>query len=281
VGNNILDAPEMPWLGGSKVVSLWFVKTYVASRLLSIAGRITGLFLIAHKLPLEDDAPLPAETKAIIKEELRAISEELNVIGLRISKRFAERISSDVDSAKVGDIDRFTDVLEEALLIECDELSFIYVSSGKLKTYDRKDLFGSAVLALFPDAEFDIKEAGNCLALERNTACVFHCMRILEHGLYRLAKKFKVPFNHKTWSDVILPIEKAIRAISSNPKKKRGWKSDEQFYSQVALQIMFFKNAWRNYTAHVQFNYGETEAERIFEHVRDFMQYLASKPRKL
>jgi hypothetical protein len=36
--------------------------------------------------------------------------------------------------------------------------------------------------------------AGLCSAILRNTACVFHCMRVLEKGLISLANELRVPF---------------------------------------------------------------------------------------
>jgi hypothetical protein len=129
----------------------------------------------------------------------------------------------------------------------------------------------------FPSTEYDIREAGNCLALGRATACVFHVMRVLEGGLCALAKKFDVPFEHKAWGEIINRIEKEIRQINQRSEKPRGWKDDEQFYSEAASQFMHFKNAWRNYTAHRQFKYTEEEAEAVYRHVRDFMKHLAER----
>lgn len=53
-------------------------------------------------------------------------------------------------------------------------------------------MFGEKVSLNFPSALEDIKEVGNCYATDRNTACVFHCMRVVEYGLRALAKRLRV-----------------------------------------------------------------------------------------
>jgi len=40
--------------------------------------------------------------------------------------------------------------------------------------FEHPNLFGIDVSRHFPSAKFDIREAGSCLALGRNTACVYH-----------------------------------------------------------------------------------------------------------
>ena len=154
---------------------------------------------------------------------------------------------------------------------------FFRFSSHTQSYFDVVDGFGKEVSEVFPSADYDIKEAGNCLALGRATACVYHSMRVLEHGLCALADKFDVPFEQKSWNDVIEPIEKAIRQIKNQPDKPSNWKDEEQFYSEAAAQFMHFKNAWRNYTAHRQSKYTEAEAEAILRHVRDFMRHLSKR----
>jgi hypothetical protein len=51
----------------------------------------------------------------------------------------------------------------------------------------RRRVLGKEVFDAFPTANNDVSEAGMCLAFERGTACVMHCMRILEVGLVALA----------------------------------------------------------------------------------------------
>src|SRR5437588_7499290 len=54
--------------------------------------------------------------------------------------------------------------------------------------------FGQKVFDQFPSAIDDAVEASNCLALERNTAVVFHVMRVMEAGLKVLAAELGIPY---------------------------------------------------------------------------------------
>lgn len=134
--------------------------------------------------------------------------------------------------------------------------------------------------AAFPSSEYDTKEAGYCLALGRATACVFHSMGVLEHGLKALAAEFSVPTNHKAWGDIIPQIENGIKRIPRATNKPKDWREHQKFCAEAAAQFMHLKNAWRNHTAHARVKYTEEEAEAIYRHVRDFMQHLSKRLRE-
>jgi hypothetical protein len=270
----------MPWLGGPKVLSIWFVKTYIASGLVSVTDEIRDIYIKVFDLG-DESGPLPEEVRDSVSKSLKSISRELGAIGLRVSKGLVDERLANIQDAPIFYIEQFCQAITDCIRHETESLTLIYVESDKLKTFEQSDLFGDNVFQHFPEADYDIRESGNCLALGRNTACVFHCMRVLEHGLGALAKKFRgIKFNHATWNTIIEQIEQKIRA-KKNIKKTSKQRVDEQFYSQLATQFVFFKNAWRNYTAHRQFIYDAEEAERIFNSVREFMRYLVEKPKKL
>jgi len=58
-----------------------------------------------------------------------------------------------------------------------------------------------------------------------------------------------VPTNKENWQQIIEKIESEIRAIPQAKIKPDGWKEKLEQYSQTANSFMFFKDAWRNYTA--------------------------------
>jgi hypothetical protein len=167
--------------------------------------------------------------------------------------------------------------VNKTLTEELAATHFLFIPSHRIPYYNKPSPFGESTTKAFPHAEYDIQEASQCFALGRFTACVYHSMRVLEHGLCALAKKFEIPFGHKTWADIILPIEKEIRQIALLPNKTPNKKKNEQFYAEAAAQFMHFKDGWRNYTAHKQFIYDEEKAEAIFRHVRDFMSHISTR----
>jgi hypothetical protein len=84
-----------------------------------------------------------------------------------------------------------------------------------------------------------------------------------------------VPTNKENWQQIIEKIESEIRLLPQASVKPHNWKEKQEQYSQVANNFMFFKDAWRNYTAHARGKYTEDEADSIYRNVRSFMQGLA------
>jgi hypothetical protein len=123
----------------------------------------------------------------------------------------------------------------------------------------------------------DASEACKCYGLSRNTACVFHLMRVLEIGLGALAKHFNKPFDHANWETIINQIEKAISEIDKDPNRPPNWKDEREFWSQCSSHFRVIKDAWRNYTIHVRGKFDEQEALDMLGNVRGFMQKLSTR----
>ncbi len=209
-----------------------------------------------------------------LNETVKVINECIRDFGKLNSTQIACRID-EIDRAISREMDSHL-----FMRIPLDRAEY-YQSWGEAKREkEGKEipLFGNAVNTNFTSATFDIVEAGNCFAVGRYTACVFHLMRVLEIGLSTLANKFNVPSNHTNWQNIIDQIEERIRSMGSDQNKPATWKEEEQFYSQVATQFIFLKNAWRNYTVHVRGGkYTDEEAENIMRSVLAFMQKLSTK----
>lgn len=162
------------------------------------------------------------------------------------------------------------------LLIELQEPIFLFVPRERRSYYEQREPpFGKIVEDNFPDANRDIAAAGRCFALDEWTASVFHCMRVLEHGLRFLAGKFNVPFTVDSWHRVISGIEIGIPNLRSKGHLTEDDRRSITAYSEVASHFRYFKDAWRNNVSHAKTHYDEREAEKIFLHVRDFMQEMA------
>jgi hypothetical protein len=139
--------------------------------------------------------------------------------------------------------------------------------------------FHATIATAFPSAIYDMREAGNCYAVSRNTACVFHLMRVLEIALGALGSVFGVSLAHTNWAPAIDEIEKKIREMHKDPiwRALPDCKEQQEFYAQAASHFAVLKDAWRNYTAHVRGRYDEDEAESILRNIRDLMQKLATR----
>jgi hypothetical protein len=157
-------------------------------------------------------------------------------------------------------------------------LILMQLEPDRLQYYDALDLFGEAVSAKFPDAVSDIREAGNCFATGRHTACVFHLMRVLEKGLFALAKSLRIKtlktFNYENWQNIIDQIESKIREAEKSPRSPKKTENLKRL-GDAAKEFRYIKNAWRNHVMHSRVSYNESEAESILRHVGEFIKALA------
>ena len=137
------------------------------------------------------------------------------------------------------------------------------------------------IIKAFPKANEDAKAAVDCWALGHNTACVFHLMRVAEHGLRALAKERKVkiqkkPLEWANWQDIISRLKAKIDPIGQQPS---GPLRDAklEFYKGALGQFEGFKDAYRNSVMHSRKNYDELQAKSLIVHVYEFMKRLSGR----
>ena len=65
-------------------------------------------------------------------------------------------------------------------------------------------IFGKDIADKFPNHVGDMLEAGNCFMLGRNTACVFHLMRVMEAAVQGFGTKLGVPLVYDLERQTIL-----------------------------------------------------------------------------
>jgi hypothetical protein len=166
------------------------------------------------------------------------------------------------------------------LLTELTAAYFLMIPADRRFIYEQpRPIFGEEAHRAFPDAQRDIAAAGRCYGLDEWTACIFHLMRALEHGLRWLGVMVTLdPVILKTenWKNIIDQIEKKIRELESLPKSADKT-AKTQFLSEAASQFRWFKDAWRNDVSHANVFYDEREAVPIFLHVSDFFRHIASE----
>lgn len=173
--------------------------------------------------------------------------------------------------------------LAHAINADFDDRCFLMIEESKRDFLELDDLFGKLVSEKFPSAKEDIKAAGNCLAVDLNTAAIFHLMRIVERGLRAFARHLRVPIpsselEYKNWQTIINQIPNAINAKMSGKKMAAKRRSELlEFYSGVTGQFEFFKDVWRNHCSHSRVHYDAPQAQSAFDHVKNFMQRLATR----
>lgn len=181
------------------------------------------------------------------------------------------------DAPKLADITKEMWEVNSRLRDELSVVSLFCISEAKAAFYEPSvPLFGVEVADSFPSANYEIEEAGKCLALRCSTACVAHLMRALEPPLACLARELGFTLGHQNWHNVLDQVEKEIKARGCAPRNE-NWKMDEQFFSEAAAHFRLLKDAWRNHTMHLRDRYDEDRAETIFLHVKVFMRHLAKR----
>jgi hypothetical protein len=174
------------------------------------------------------------------------------------------------------------------IITDLEKKVFLKVDDQRGEVVDKNSLFGEPVKEAFGSASEDIKEAGNCLAAECNTAAVFHLMRAAEVALRALAKDRDVVFKEKPlelkdWGEILGALEGKVKDLRLGESKR--WIKPEirevqiRFYNEVLQELRGFNEAWRRHLSHVRGGslYDRDYAMSVYKHVRIFMQKLAGK----
>ena len=169
------------------------------------------------------------------------------------------------------------DEIHKCASSELSRIYFGYISATKQDELLKAEAAWTATLTAFPNAKKDALMASRCYALECNDAVVYHCMMVLERGMLSLAKKLQVKkATARAWEGIIDDIEKAIDVKQSKLKAKKPG-DFLSFLSEAAKEFRYFKDAWRNHTAHGRAQYDENDARKVLIHVRDFMEHISMR----
>jgi hypothetical protein len=167
--------------------------------------------------------------------------------------------------------------LQYAIDAELDVRCFLMIDENKRDFLDHDDLFGVPVSKAFPSSKSHIKAAGSCIAVDLNTAAVFHLMLVAEIGIHALAKRLKIrlkrDLEYEDWGTVIKGIKDELNKTS--PRSKSGQRKVE-FYRKAMDECDFFKDVWRNNIFHGRKPCDEFDANKAFAKVKDFMEQLAA-----
>lgn len=179
-----------------------------------------------------------------------------------------------------------------ALMAASSSHQFLGVSRELAGFVDHTALLGEDVHKAFPSARDDIREMGNCLAADCNTAAVFHMMRAVEWALRALAAHLGVrrlprrrkngkikytPISFGDWELILNQlhgrVDKRLERLRPGPVKKER----QQFYYSALQEFQGFRDAFRNHTMHAREHYSATDAAGLLVHVKRFMTALAPR----
>jgi hypothetical protein len=110
--------------------------------------------------------------------------------------------------------------LEETIEDELKRRFFMYLPPDDATLYQQPLAQFPNSLNAFPSAKGNMIGACRCQSIGQHTACVFHCMGILQGGLYALAKELNVsfafPIELAEWHKIITKIEDAIAPLRNS-----------------------------------------------------------------
>ena len=232
-----------------------------------------------------------------VREELDVVITRCKEAGFSEAKVHASLVSDDLLDEPVrttfSSITRDLQRVEDALLMHVQKRRFLRVQAARATYVDNPEFLGSAVSTAFKSAAPDVREAGNCLAADCNTAAVFHLMRVLEWGLRALCvhlgmKRFKstrkrdrtityTPIEYKEWDSVLNQLQGKVDAKVNKIKRGPAKQQAQEFYYPVLQELRAMRDAWRNHVMHTRQEYSARDADAILAHVERFMTTLSAR----
>ncbi len=216
----------------------------------------------------------------------RRIGQGCEYLELPASKASCDEIVSVCSKADDARLPKSSEIqslfleLNKRIEVELKAHTYLCVPKEQSDFYKNPLKDWQTTIAAFPNATHDIEEASKCLALRRNTACVFHLMRVMGAGVTALGKSLNEPTldasHNLTWDNVLHRCSKEVAQKFKD--KSPVWKTDKQFFAEATAKLYAVKDAWRNPNAHeVGEKYTDEEAEDIYRTIRSFMRHLATK----
>jgi len=183
-----------------------------------------------------------------------------------------ERFHTALQSKPFADIAQRCDHLRNRILDELAKEFFFQVHRQDVQLYGHKAPFGEAVTKKFRRAIADIENAGNCLALQQPTACVFHLMRAMETAVRQLGKRLNVTITPQTtWRQMTGQMDPKIKkmptATEAQKRRRNNWEA-------ASMNLHHVGSVWRNNTMHPAASYTQDQARDVFNATRVFMNGL-------
>ena len=282
-GNNILhsvlDRHELestiarPWESNSyRLVSWWDMEKFSAEDVYKVAR---ALQIVTTNRGAFDEKVSTDDLHTQVLKEARDYLEE---IGLRLSLLQLNRMIKKIEGGETTNrqLTLQTNELQSRIQDEMSLALFLHISSKKAEYFGKPQLFGIEVAQAFPSVTNHLEEAGNCLALGRNTACVFHLQGVMQVGLKTLGSAIGIPATiNRTWDAILDKIDPEMRTTYTS--RSQYFKEHEIFVAESAALLRSVKIAWRNPVMHVENIYNDDKATDVFNSVKAFMRHLATE----
>lgn len=207
---------------------------------------------------------------------LAKLIQQLQDKELHMCNKAAARLSESISQkANIKNVVSLVDDLRRRLLDQALAWHTFAISEADYEIYaPTSPIFGEAIVKKIPRIAEDIEESAKCLTLGRNTACVFHLMRVMEICVQKLGQKLKVKIlpKEESWNKIIDHVNGAIRTL---PAKTKAQKHKKHEYGMCAANMDHVRIAWRNEVMHPKQTYTADEAAEVFAAVKSYVKNLA------
>jgi HEPN domain-containing protein len=197
--------------------------------------------------------------------------------GVDRAERFLHALNQGI---RFIDVEPEMRVLREAIEDGLRYIGFYHYSTANRQLLQKVDSDWQSAFDKFRSTKADAIAAVDCCVLGHNKASVYHSMQVLEKGLKVLASDVNENFTVQQWDQILGAIEGKIKGMQNNgiPGLSKEEKDARlQFLSEAAKEFRYFKDGWRNYVSHGHADYEDDDAERVLQHVREFMNHLATQ----
>lgn len=266
-----------------KIVSLWDMLRLNAQAFLNVCVKLGGVQGVLFTVKGFSVDPKDQHCKELSDQlGLSQLYVDLAALGLSFTKGATEELiaylQNNPSAAPIESEFRISELIR-TFRRELKDRFFFMIPSTHANYYDIPGtILGEEVVTNLPELREDAADAGDCYAFEKNTACVFHLMRVMETVVQRLAIKLKVtkkdgsPFDVKNeeWYQIELAIGRAIDPMSKGDTK------DKYLASLASLSAV--RAGWRNPTMHPKKTYTAEEAKVLIDSVKMFVQAFLALP---
>jgi hypothetical protein len=246
------------------------------------ASELIGQLVLAVIVAAQgQDGALPAEGKEVLICKLNLLIEQLDILGLDLTKLSAQRLRDYVSNEEhitVKQISLHVLQLRDRLPDQLESSYLLSLTARERELFDSAaPHYGEQVSIAFSSIVYEIDEAAKCLALGRSTACAFHSIRCLEAGIRALSRCLQIPdptrASDRSWQKLLSNLKCGIDG--KWPTNSDRLSGDGEFFDNAYAALAAIQNPWRNATMHLDQKYTEDEARHIFDMVRSFMKKLA------
>ncbi len=259
-----------------KIVSLWDMLILDADAFTKAClrlGSASGIVFTAKSMS-SAFAEAGDSGKLIQSLGLMELNQDLSLLDLKLTKMACQRLVDLLKDDPSVSIDEILSSLVQLITRFKDELKdrkFMMIKSAHEQYYDvYGTILGEEVLRELPQLAQDAEEAGNCFALGRYTACVFHLMRVMERCVQKMGEELglaELITYDLEWQKILNKIRGAVK------QKCPGEKDPERVrHESVISHLETVKIAWRNPTMHPKQTYTEEQAGEVLMAVKAFVR---------